>query len=109
MLGNPSPTLTGLVTAIYDIGCALGAVAAFLFGEQIGRKRSIIYANIIVVIGAAIQTASYSYGQMVASRIIAGCGVGFSTVAVPILQTETLVSAMKCGEMLNDIELTPCV
>jgi MFS family permease len=54
MLGNPSPTLTGLVTAIYDIGCALGAVAAFLFGEQIGRKRSIIYANIIVVVGATV-------------------------------------------------------
>lgn len=92
MLGNPSPTMTGLVTAIYDIGCALGAVAAFLFGEQIGRKRSIIYANIIVVVGATIMTASYSYGQMVAARIITGVGVGFSTVAVPILQTETLVS-----------------
>ena len=27
---------------------------------------------------------------MVAARIIAGIGVGFSTVAIPILQTETL-------------------
>ena len=47
MLGNPGPTLTGLVTAVYDIGCAIGAVAAFLFGEQIGRKKSIIIANVI--------------------------------------------------------------
>ena len=47
MLGNPSPTLTGLVTAVYDIGCALGAVAAFLFGERIGRKKSILIANCI--------------------------------------------------------------
>lgn len=47
MLGNPSPTLTGLVTAVYDIGCALGAVTAFIFGEKIGRKRSIIFANFI--------------------------------------------------------------
>lgn len=39
--------MTGLVTAIYDIGCAFGAVTAFVFGEQIGRKRSIILANII--------------------------------------------------------------
>ncbi|KAF2726191.1 sugar transporter STL1 [Polychaeton citri CBS 116435] len=92
MLGNPSPTLTGLVTAIYDIGCAIGAVIAFLFGERIGRKRSIVYANIIVIIGAAVQTACFSYGQMIAARIIAGIGVGFSTVAVPILQSETLPS-----------------
>ncbi|KAI7147506.1 general substrate transporter [Hortaea werneckii] len=92
MLGNPSPTETGLVTGVYDIGCAIGAVGAFFFGERIGRKKSIIYANIVVIIGAAIQTASFSYGQMVASRIIAGVGVGLSTVAVPILQSETLPS-----------------
>jgi MFS family permease len=47
MLGHPSPTLTGLVTAVYDIGCACGAVAAFIFGEKIGRKKSIIIANCI--------------------------------------------------------------
>ncbi|SMR55332.1 unnamed protein product [Zymoseptoria tritici ST99CH_1E4] len=90
MLGQPGSTRTGLVTAIYDIGCAIGAVAAFFYGEAIGRKRSIIAANIIVVIGAAIQTASYSYAQMAVARVIAGVGVGLSTVAVPILQSETL-------------------
>lgn len=82
--------MTGLVTAIYDVGCALGSVGAFVFGERIGRKRSIIIANIIVIIGAAVQAASFNYWQMFAARIIAGCGVGLSTVAVPILQSETL-------------------
>lgn len=90
ILGNPNPTMTGLITAIYDIGCAAGAVAAFVWGEQLGRKKSIIVANVIVIIGAAIQTASYDYWQMFVSRIIAGVGVGLSTVAVPILQSETL-------------------
>jgi MFS family permease len=89
-LGRPNPTMTGLVTAIYDIGCALGAVVAFVFGEKIGRKRSIILANLIVIIGAAIQTASFDYWQMFVARIIGGIGVGLSTVAVPILQSETL-------------------
>ena len=52
-----------------------------------------------MIIGAAIQTASYSYAQMAVSRIIVGAGVGFSTVAVPILQTETL-PAHNRGAML---------
>ncbi|KAJ4344659.1 uncharacterized protein N0V89_012403 [Didymosphaeria variabile] len=82
--------MTGLVTAIYDVGCALGAIIAFMFGEQIGRKRSIIFANIVVIIGASIQTASFEYWQMFVARIIGGIGVGFSTVAIPILQSETL-------------------
>lgn len=90
LLGHPGPTMSGLVTAIYDIGCAIGAVLAFVWSERIGRKRSIIYANIIVILGATIQTASYNYWQMFVARIIAGIGVGLSTVAVPILQSETL-------------------
>lgn len=64
MLGHPNPTMSGLVTGIYDIGCALGAVIAFAFGERLGRKRSVILANVIVIIGAAIQAASYSYAQV---------------------------------------------
>jgi MFS family permease len=91
--------MTGLVTAIYDIGCALGAVVAFIFGEKIGRKRSIILANLIVIIGAAIQTASFEYWQMFFARITGGVGVGLSTVAVPILQSETL-PAHKRGALL---------
>ncbi|KYG40106.1 hypothetical protein M433DRAFT_78710 [Acidomyces richmondensis BFW] len=59
MLGNPSPTLTGLVTGVYDIGCAIGAVTAFLFGERIGRKKSIIFANFI----GASQTETIEMGQ----------------------------------------------
>ena len=81
--------MSGLVTAIYDIGCALGAVTAFVWGEKIGRRWSIILANFIVIVGATVQTASYSYWQMFVARIIAGVGVGLSTVAVPILQSET--------------------
>lgn len=64
MLGHPNSTMTGLVTAIYDIGCALGAVLAFIWGERIGRRRSVILANLIVIVGAAVQTASYSYAQV---------------------------------------------
>ncbi|KAK0640204.1 Sugar transporter STL1 [Lasiodiplodia hormozganensis] len=79
MLGNPSSTMTGLVTAIYDIGCAIGALTAFVFGEQMG-----------LILGTVIQTTSYGYAQMFVSRIIVGIGVGLSTVAVPILQSETL-------------------
>ena len=70
MLGSPSPTMSGLVTAIYDIGCAFGAVVAFVYGERIGRKNSILLANLIVIVGAAIQAASYNYWQMFASRIV---------------------------------------
>lgn len=43
-----------------------------------------------VLVGGVIQTACFDYWQMLVGRIVAGIGVGMSTVAVPILQTETL-------------------
>lgn len=39
-LNGPENTkLLGTVTAIYDIGCFFGAVAAFSLGERLGRKK----------------------------------------------------------------------
>ncbi|USP77670.1 hypothetical protein yc1106_04944 [Curvularia clavata] len=93
VLGNPNPTMTGLVTAIYDIGCALGAIVAFVYGEKIGRKRSIMLANLIVVIGAAIQTASFEYWFVSLPRSIQATYTDASSISkgkLPILQSETL-------------------
>lgn len=47
MLGNPSATMEGLVSAVYCIGCALGALVSFIWGERLGRVGSIIWANVI--------------------------------------------------------------
>lgn len=41
--------MTGLVTAIYDLGCAVGAIAAFVISEPMGRKRSIFAGNLQVI------------------------------------------------------------
>ncbi|KAI7014183.1 general substrate transporter [Hortaea werneckii] len=90
MLGEPDPTMEGLLSGIYTVGCAGGALVSFIWGEKMGRVGSILWANVIVIIGAVIQTACYSYWQMFVARIIAGIGVGLSTVSVPILQSETL-------------------
>ncbi len=98
--------MTGLVTAVYDIGCALGAVAAFVWGENIGRKQSIIVANIIVIVGTAVQTASFDYWQMFASRIVAGVGVDFSIVVVPILQSETFPAHNRGALLVVQVVLT---
>ena len=37
--------------AIYDIGCALGSIATFVFGESIGRTRTLMTGASIMLIG----------------------------------------------------------
>lgn len=68
--------LVGTVTAIYDVGCFLGSLFAYWLGEKLGRRNTVIVGTTIMSIGALLQASSYSLGQMMAGRIIAGIGNG---------------------------------
>ncbi|EEU37442.1 uncharacterized protein NECHADRAFT_86278 [Fusarium vanettenii 77-13-4] len=96
---SPSPGLLGFMVASYDVGCLLGAVFAFLRGDKLGRRWSIIYSCIIVLIGATLQTAAYSRAQYIVGRIVAGVGVGCISVTVPIYASEC-ASASSRGKLV---------
>ena len=76
--GPTNTTLLGTVTAIYDIGCCLGSLLAYWLGEQLGRRNTVLVGTTIMSIGALLQASSYSLGQMMTGRIVAGIGNGMS-------------------------------
>jgi len=82
-------TLLGTVTAIYDIGCLLGAITAMIWAEKWGRKASLIYGTTIMAIGALLQITAYGVPQMIVGRVISGIGNGINTSIAPIWQGET--------------------
>lgn len=86
---NPGTTVQGQIVATYDIGCILGCLLSMFVGDILGRRKAILVGCTILIIGAVIQTASYSIGQLIAGRIIAGLGNGLNTTAIPIWQVET--------------------
>ncbi|KAL5042744.1 hypothetical protein BDW71DRAFT_216715 [Aspergillus fruticulosus] len=89
-LVGPSRTqVLSTVTAIYDIGCFFGAIAAFTWGERLGRKKAILLGTTIMAIGTIIKASSYSLAQMFVGRIILGVGNGINTTTAPVWQTET--------------------
>ncbi|KAF6825972.1 hypothetical protein CPLU01_09964 [Colletotrichum plurivorum] len=89
-LVGPSKTqMLSTITAIYDIGCFVGAIIAFTLGERLGRKKSILIGTAIMSIGAILKSASYSLAQMFVGRIVLGIGNGINTATAPIWQTET--------------------
>ncbi|KAJ5986346.1 general substrate transporter [Penicillium sp. IBT 35674x] len=89
-LEGPTKTmLLGTVTAIYDVGCCLGSLLAYSVGERLGRRNTILLGTVVMTIGAILQASSYSLGQMMAGRIVAGIGNGFNTSTAPIWQVET--------------------
>ncbi|KAF5868511.1 putative mfs sugar protein [Botrytis fragariae] len=85
---NPDPTIVGLIVAIYEVGCFLGSVATSLFGENIGRKKSIGIGVVIMTIGALLQASAYSRAHIIVARVVSGVGMGFINSTVPVFQAE---------------------
>jgi len=45
-------TLQGVITSLYDIGCAFGALLTFFIGEKVGRSTMIFMGGDIMIIGS---------------------------------------------------------
>lgn len=95
LVGPSKTTLLSTITAIYDVGCFFGAIFASWVGEKLGRKKSILLGTSIMLIGAVLQTSSYSAGQMMTARIISGIGNGINSSTAPVWQTETSTASLR--------------
>lgn len=56
----------------------MGALSNLWLGDKLGRRRTIVLGGIVMIIGAILQTSSFSYAQLVVARIITGIGNGLN-------------------------------
>jgi len=98
--GHPGSGLEGIIVSIYNLGAFSGCIVAFLFGEKLGRRLSMWLAMVFIIIGAILQTTSYSVPQILVARYITGIGTGIETSTVPMYQSE-LVEAHKRGRVVS--------
>jgi len=80
----------GFITAIFSLG-AVGAsfplVSAYL-SDHFGRRRTIMFATVVFIIGAALQATANSMVQILFGRFMSGLAVGGLSNAVPMYQSE---------------------
>jgi MFS family permease len=84
----PDAKLQGIITSIYDIGCAAGALFTFFFGERFGRKNMIIAGGTTMIIGTILLGSSTTLAQLLVGRIVTGIGNGFNSSTIPMYQSE---------------------
>lgn len=70
--GYPDATTQGLIISVYQLGNVGGSILIFFFGDWLGRKNSILFFTIIMLIGAILQTASVNRGMIYTARVITG-------------------------------------
>ncbi len=94
----------GVITASLSVGAIFGALASSRTNEALGRRRTIMVAAVIVIIGTLAASVSPTFSLLVISRLVIGLGIGLSSSTVPTYLSE-LAPAKLRGAMgaLNQI------
>ena len=93
-LGDPSPSKTGLITAIYY----LGTWTSYVFlshpaADKLGRRYAALVGMSVTCLGQALQASaagsvSAVTGIIITGRIVSGMGTGIVSTSVPLYQSE---------------------
>ncbi|KAK1495205.1 uncharacterized protein CCOS01_15044 [Colletotrichum costaricense] len=95
-----TPALEGLNNAASWMGGILGAFLMQPVPDYFGRRRAILVASVITVIGIILQAAAQNIAMFIIARIIVGIGSAISNGAAPTLLGE-LLPARKRGRILG--------
>ncbi|KAH7055557.1 sugar transporter-like protein [Macrophomina phaseolina] len=100
-IGYPNTTIISMVTSVFLLASWLGCVIISVFGMKMGRRSWVIAGEIVQIIGTVISATSYSYGQLIAGRVLIGVGNGFCTSMIPVYVAEMATSVKVRGASVN--------
>ena len=78
----------GVITASLSVGAMIGAAIAGRVGHKLGRRRAIMLAAVVVIVGTIAAASSPNWEFLMVSRGVIGIGVGCSSAAVPAYLSE---------------------
>jgi sugar porter (SP) family MFS transporter len=95
---------TGILTASLSAGAVLGAMLCSRLNNAIGRRRSIMVAGSVVIVGTIACALAFDYVALTLFRTLLGIGIGLSSATVPTYLSELAPTRLR-GAMtsLNQI------
>ncbi|KAF4624043.1 hypothetical protein G7Y89_g14132 [Cudoniella acicularis] len=85
---NPTSVQTGIVVSFFTGGAFCGAGLAGPCGDRLGRRWTIVIGCVAYLLGGALQTGAMNMSYLWAGRWLAGLGVGFLVMIIPLYQAE---------------------
>ncbi|KAK4926061.1 hypothetical protein LTR49_006975 [Elasticomyces elasticus] len=85
---NPTAAEVGAVVSLFTGGAFFGSGLAGPVGDWLGRKYTILIGAVIFILGGGLQTGAQNLEFLYAGRCIAGLGVGFLVMIIPVYQGE---------------------
>ncbi|KAJ5718967.1 sugar transporter [Penicillium malachiteum] len=87
--------IQGTVVALYAIGGLFGALLCIGLGDILGRRRVIMVASVLQLLGVVLMGSAYSFAHLIVSRIILGLGIGGLMATAPVWQSEISPAAKR--------------
>ncbi len=95
-------SIQGIVIAAFELGALVGALSCFYIGDKLGRRLTVWFGMIAMVVGGTLQCSAFHVAQLLVGRVISGIGLGQQVATVPAWQSETAKpkSRGRWGEMI---------
>lgn len=69
-------------------GAIIGAAFGGWMNDKLGRKRSILVADVVFFIGAMVMAAAHAPWVIIIGRVFVGLGVGIASMTAPLYISE---------------------
>ena len=106
-LDNDFPDITNVqkefVVSLALAGSFIASLAAGPLQDKIGRKRTIIIADILFTAGAALMAAAPSLVILMIGRFVVGLGIGTASLVVPVYLSEVSPTEMRGSVVAADV------
>jgi sugar porter (SP) family MFS transporter len=93
-----------IVTSWVTLGAMFGSLGGGYAADLFGRKRALLVAAALFIVGALAQAFAPNVPVLVFARLVAGFGVGVAAVAAPLYAAE-LAPAAQRGRFVSSYQL----
>jgi MFS transporter, SP family, galactose:H+ symporter len=102
-----SSTLEEVVTSVVLLGAVIGAAAGGALADRFGRRKTIISAAAIFVLGAMGTALAPTVILLIAGRTIVGIGIGIASFSAPLYISEVAPANIRGSLVsLNQLAIT---
>lgn len=97
-------TLLEVITSWVTLGALVGSLIGGELADRIGRKKAVLVAAVLFILGALIQSVAPHPLVLVGGRLLIGGGVGVAAVAAPLYGAEIAPAAWR-GRFVSAYQL----
>lgn len=99
-----TPFMEGIVTSAVPFGALFGSLVAGWMADAVGRRRTLLFAGALFVVGAIAASAALGNTTLTIARLMLGFAVGLAAIVAPLYISEN-APAEKRGMLVSIYQL----